>query len=501
MKQLSFQAIALANEFDADQTRGKAGKFSADTSDAIAAAHEASRDAHKSGEPEDHLRAAKLHRKVSDKLKSQSRHPMAAVHEGIASGHEEMARAALANAHFALPDGEGYQMAVENASSSIDDDGWALIAPYGEHPKTRLIRQNGQVKEQRFIQVLDHEAADQLMSSENSIFRRIRRAVVGIPVYKGHPDLSDHAPETLANGNQRKAVVGVIDQVRKGDRGIEAHFSLAPEGAAAVENEGCKYPSALWLVMPNGTRDGAILCRPFKLLSAGLTPYPNISGVDSLANAKSNTPAATETDTTEHAMKNVLLGWLAAKGVTLANDATDQQVLKAIQDLASEQATAVTTLGNEKTSLSGKITTLENERNAEKKRADEAAAALANEQTARQAERKGRADAIVDLAIHRGKLTIAQREEKAAALANAKDFEADAKALLAAATKTKTIGSENVESGKVLGNTEEPDARSQYGDALKEEMKTNPDPVKAHAAVMARHPGLAEKLKGRGKTA
>lgn len=42
----------------------------------------------------------------------------------------------------------------------IDDDGWALIAPFGEHPKTRLARVNGVPTEQKFIQVLDNAAAD-----------------------------------------------------------------------------------------------------------------------------------------------------------------------------------------------------------------------------------------------------------------------------------------------------------------------------------------------------
>jgi hypothetical protein len=171
-----------------------------------------------------------------------------------------------------------------NEAATLDDSGWALIAPFGEHPKSRIVKKNGRLAEEKFIQVLDNESADQLLSRENSLFRRIRRAMVGIPVYKGHPDLRDYAPET-AGSSVKKEIIGTIDRVRKTGRGIEAHFVLTPEGADAVEKEGCKYPSALWFVLPIGRRGDATLARPFKLLSAGLTAHPNIPGVESLANA------------------------------------------------------------------------------------------------------------------------------------------------------------------------------------------------------------------------
>src|SRR5277367_6162872 len=97
--------------------------------------------------------------------------------------------------------------------SALDDDGWALIAPFGEHPKTRFVKKNGAVHREDFIQVLDPESADQLLARENSLFRRIRRAVVGIPVYKGHPDLADYSPES-AGGAGRKEIIGAIDKIR-----------------------------------------------------------------------------------------------------------------------------------------------------------------------------------------------------------------------------------------------------------------------------------------------
>jgi hypothetical protein len=200
--------------------------------------------------------------------------------------------------------------------TAIDDDGWALIAPFGEHPKSRMVRIDGALRQQKFIQVLDNAAADTLVSKENSLFGRLKRAIVGIPVYDGHPDLRDHAPETLANAG-RKYQIGVVDQVRKAALGIEGHFVLSPEGATAVAN-GSKYPSALWLVQPNGTRGDATLATPFKLLSVGLTAHPNIAGVESLANNQ---------QTENMHMREQIIAVLIGRGVELANEVTDSQLM------------------------------------------------------------------------------------------------------------------------------------------------------------------------------
>jgi len=258
--------------------------------------------------------------------------------------------------------------------AALDEEGWALIAPFGEHPKTRFVKKNGTVRRENFIQVLDQQSADLLLARENSLFRRIRRAVVGIPVYKGHPDLGDFAPET-AGGGEKKEIIGAIDRIRKTARGLEAHFILTPAGADAVEREGRKYPSALWYVQPVGRRGGAVLARPFKLLSAGLTAHPNISGVESLANARPAGP--TQEHTKEPEMK-LIAGWLLANGVTLANadSPAESQVLEALQKLHATAAGGAAALGNENTDLKSRIsnlesakTTLENENGALKTQA------------------------------------------------------------------------------------------------------------------------------------
>jgi len=386
-----------------------------------------------------------------------------------------------------------------NNEAALDDDGWALIAPFGEHPKTRVVKKNGAMHREHFIQVLDHQSADQLLSRENSLFRRIRRAVVGIPVYKGHPDLGDYAPESAGAG-AKKEIIGAIDKVRKTERGLEAHFVLTPAGADAVERQGCKYPSALWFVQPVGRRGGAVLARPFKLLSAGLTAHPNISGVESLANARHAGPTTQELNKTKEPDMKLIAGWLLAHGATLAHadSPAESDLLAALQQLHASATGEAAALNNENSTLGGENTDLK----AQLSHSQSTAAALENEigtlKTQSAAERKGRAAAVVDLAIARGKLAVSERATRLQALENATEFDRDAAALLDSATRFKTSGSS--ESGKILSNHGATgDAREEYCAAVERHMKETgeTDPVKAHHSVMQHHPGLAEKLRVR----
>jgi acyl-CoA reductase-like NAD-dependent aldehyde dehydrogenase len=57
---MKIQTYALAN--DNYDVRGKAGTFSAETEDAVDAAHKASAAAHKAGTKDGHERAARMHR-------------------------------------------------------------------------------------------------------------------------------------------------------------------------------------------------------------------------------------------------------------------------------------------------------------------------------------------------------------------------------------------------------------------------------------------------------
>jgi len=311
-----------------------------------------------------------------------------------------------------------------NNSLAVTEDGWCLIAPFGEWPKTRVYREAGRVREQRFLQVLDDAAADALLAKENSLFGRLKRAFIGVPVYKGHGDLAEVDPQAIAGGGE-KIKLGVVDQIRKNARGLEGHFALDAEGAAAVA-AGWKFPSSFWYVREvekaesgKAESENTIRCRPFKLISVALTPFPNISGVESLANSensKSNIQTSSPMDVTVRAevvanlsdaghldgvaiklneeptnpsqpdMK-LITGWLLAQGAALANaeNPSETQVLEALQHLHTTTAASVAALGNERQTLSERLLALETERDQFRQQATDTATTLTNEKSARYA--------------------------------------------------------------------------------------------------------------------
>lgn len=240
---------------------------------------------------------------------------------------------ALANS----ADADGFALALDN-DSAIDEDGWGLIAPFGEWPKTQQVRQNGQIINRKFIQVLDNESADAMVDQDHSFFRKIgklMRISVGIPIYKGHGDLTDVVPNAVPN-TAEKIKIGVVDKIRKTARGIEAHFNLDNDGAKAVQEEDYRFPSAFWHVAKIGERDGAILAKPFKLISVALTPYPNIRGVESLANARSQIAPPVEQN--ENIMKDQLIGLLIGRGAKLPANPTNEQLMAAVTALGNDMA-------------------------------------------------------------------------------------------------------------------------------------------------------------------
>lgn len=524
------------SHFDPDQTRSADGTFSAEAADATAAAHKATAEAYTIHTAESHERAAKLHRVAAMRHMERGDAEQAAIHEAIAKAHDAFVVKSYGvppsggtgrvNAELQTLDPSSRRSAAETDrpstlvlgnASAIDDEGWGLIAPFGEHPKTRVFRENGRIKEQQFIQVLDNDAADAMTAKENSFFGKLKRAVIGIPVFKGHGDLRDADPQAVSNETE-KIKLGVVDQIRKTARGIEAHFALDNDGVKAVTEEGYKYPSAFWWVLPNGRRGDAILAKPFKLISVALTPYPNISGVESLANTATagqtcrsappipiaeqelNGGAHRDAATTNEPDMKLIAGWLRARGVPLGNAEipTEAQVLDSLETLFTSTAGEVAALGNENSTLSGQLSAITADRDAQKVRAEQNAAALGNEQSARKADRKLGASVIVDIAIRGGIKSVAERAAAIESLANSADFQKAADELLKNAPAHTTTRNGRDVSGKQMAalQNEHAAALLEYNELFSRELPlAGQNPVKAHDNVMAKYPALAERLR------
>jgi hypothetical protein len=396
-------------------------------------------------------------------------------------------------------------VALEN-ELALDNDGWALLAPFGEHRKERLATINGQIVTERYVQIVDEAAVDVVVANEKgtNLFARLKRALVKRPIYRDHPDLKQYSPESVAIGNQDLTPLGLNGGCRKTARGLEFQPNLSPEGALAIENGGCKYPSALFLLKKTGiVRDnGDIEVRPFALASIGLTPTPNISGVDSLANARANKPAASGGSATSQKpneedtnMKSLIIGWLAAQGVSLANDSTDQITFDALTKAFNDRSTSVTTLANDKNSLTATVTTLTAARDAEKKRADEAATALGNATTEVSKTRKQFIEARVDLAITQGKVALSDRATEVTALENSKALDTDIEALDKRAAKYATASDLDGSRKNTAGST---NASLALGNAMEVHVKAGKTKSQALDLVMKEQPALYEAYRKEG---
>lgn len=377
---------------------------------------------------------------------------------------------------------------------ALDNDGWALLAPFGEHRKERLVNRDGAIKTERYLQVLDAAAVDAIIANEKgtNMIQKIKRALVKRPIYRDHPDLKLYNQEAVAIGNQELTPLGVNDGCRKTERGLEFRPLLAPDGVGAIEKDGCKYPSALFLLKKTGVvREGGwIEVRPFALASIGLTPTPNISGVDSLANANATKPAATtetETKTQNDHMKSLVIGWLAAQGIALANDATDQAVFDAFNREMLTRATSATALGNDKNTLTQTVNSLTTDRDAQKQRADEAVTALGNAQTDSSKLRKQLIAARVDLGITQGKLAVSERENQLAVLENSKTLDADLEKLDKLPVKFLVA---NADEGSRKAGANATNASLALGNAMQAHIKAGKTKSQALDLVMKEQPAL-----------
>lgn len=339
-----------------------------------------------------------------------------------------------------------------------DSAGWVRLAPWGAHPKTRTVRDARGVRTERWVQVLSRGDGENLVRRAGGLWGRLKRSFQSVPVYARHPDLGRVSPET-GTSDETPVPVGGISRLEAREDGIYVQVGLFPEGRVAVENEGLKYLSALWWVeridppadAPNGTQFG----RPIDLISVGLTDSPNIQGGDALANqappqgvtpsagtgAKSARTDGPIQEDPESKMKSLLIGLLVGQGVALANDASDDVVLKSANELLAKLRTDVTALGNEKSTLTSRVTALEADLVAERTAHTTAKTALEATKAALGNERAIAAPVIVDLAITQGRIPIAEREARIARVKGATDLAAETTALANEAVKHPVGGS------------------------------------------------------------
>lgn len=314
----------------------------------------------------------------------------------------------------------------------IGQDGWMMLAPWGRFPQTARTADG---REQRYIQVVDQAAAREILANAQSFTGKALRFFRALPIFLGHPDMpggAERYPDATPKGTIAEIAV-------RPESGIWVRPALADSGAALVNGTERLGLSAFWSSVPIGTDGDAIVVRPTRLISAGLTPRPNLP-VDMVndENAKNQNHESTDMDL----LKRIIAA-LAAAGATIANDATEDTALAAIgtlgtdrtkaQQLANERATATTDLATVK----ARITAVE--------------ADLATRTTELANERKERTKLHLDSAIETGRITAAERPTWERRLSA--DLANEAAALAALTPKIPTQGNPAVD-GNRKGNAD-----------------------------------------------
>lgn len=281
---------------------------------------------------------------------------------------------------------------------TVMSDGWAVI-PYGIHPNERGLQSFGRAE------------ADRMVGYFKNGWNTIKRAFVGMPILRGHPDMAKTVRDEMAkekdparraslqsliNTIERrypdKTVYGTIADMEARDEGLAIKPVLTEDGAALVNEGGLNQFSPHWLGIDGTTPDGRAAKLPIYMVSIGLTDRPNIAGT-SLVNAAPDTLSLTPMN------KTLLIQLLAALGTPLANEATDDQINTAIAAAQSRAAALAarpeaTALANEQSRATQLATELQ-----------AANTALANERTAHTATTKARNQLLVTQAVAAGRIT------------------------------------------------------------------------------------------------
>ena len=334
---------------------------------------------------------------------------------------------------------------IANALAHTDAGGWALIAKYGDHPHPGAKAHLGQPDPT--LQRFDKLAAEQIVAAYNSTWGRIKRALTGIPIFNGHPDVPGF--ERIFTD---KEVKGTWAKLEARDDGLYGQPVLTSNGADTVEG-GSDRLSPYWWCKPTGERtdDGRVIVSPFRLLSVGLVGKGNIPG-PSLMNS------ATATQTIDNPMnkeRDLLIQILAALGTNVTAQAGDTELANAVQtcigDLRKKatdaekvapaiaaNAALVAVLANAKLDDKAKLEAALVELTASKQAIATANAAVTTKETAittltserdtalanAKTERKAHATRFANAAVTAGKLRGADKDATIEKLCNAADLAA-----------------------------------------------------------------------------
>jgi hypothetical protein len=289
--------------------------------------------------------------------------------------------------------------------SQTPEDGWYLIAPYGEFPRPQ---DDGEV------QIFHREQAENVVRTFNSIPGKAARYMKsmwhglksrwGVPAFEGHADSHPGKWRTL---NQ----LAEVNDLRAEDDGLWGHITWNADALARRTQElGPLKPSPLFWHEP---RDDKGRVFPEMLESIGLVVHPNIKTAPAwTANAAlAGLPADKQENENQMKHRDQLIALLGLKA-----DATDEAIQSSLDahglkvtSTANALASATAEkneLQNKLTSANGAVTELTTERDGLKTKVTE----LTTANGALTTERNALVDGILTVAEKRGIIAPADKE-------------------------------------------------------------------------------------------
>lgn len=387
---------------------------------------------------------------------------------------------------------------------TIDADGWAMIAPLGDFPSEALLpTADGKLKRQKAIQRITRESAEGMVAEFHNSRTGLKKFLRGCNIYLGHPDMPG-----LEARYPDKTPKGVFADMKVREKGIYGLPVFTNEGMDLVEGrklvngQKCRgFSGRLIDSVPDGEANGVPVYCPTKIISAGLTPHPHLpveffNSDDTLASVSTDADKPTQTQN----MKKKLLAVCSLLGIQFANEADDAQTEAAL----AEVETKVAAFANEKQTLTDKVTGLETDKaeagRANKKLADDLAAAnkAATDAQAEFAnERAARINDMIAGGLARGVITGAEEADWRRRLGDKAQFANESTAFSKLAPKVKTT-LVTVKRGGSEMQVDVSDARARrqfINEASAEiaaELKLDPakDARRIAAVVQQRHPAL-----------
>lgn len=355
-------------------------------------------------------------------------------------------------------DAQSEQVFTNGNALSVGEDGYALLAPFGDS-KYRIPTNGGFTT---VIQRITKDNATEMVNAFNSLVGKVHRWIKGAPIYLGHPDDS-----VTGHKYPVKEPMGMFADLQVRDNGLYVRPMFNDKGAQVLERPDKVYFSGRWPVKNTGEKDGMPVYEPTSVTSIGITRSPNL-------------PTEMLNDKPNIMDKSKLIALLAKAGVTLSNEATDEQILAEFDKINAAKAASDLQLANEKQA-----------KEAAEKKAKDAETILANE-------RNTQAITLINERITVGAITAAEKplwENRLKA-----DFTNESKALSALAPKIKTSANPGADGSRSRVPSESAEAGAkliQFANSKMDDMrKANPNASQseiyrlAYAAAAAENPAL-----------